>query len=118
MRDIETEMPGWPGKTRDFSIRLSGVALFVLLIIAYSTGEEFPHTHQMIGYGIAALLAVGIFWEIVRPKNDRFPPSVYSQRELKAQFQDLPKALGSVLLILAALPLCAFILMMLTHTLW
>lgn len=97
MRDIRAEMPGRPDMTWDFLIRLSGAALFVLLIVAYSTGEEFPHTHDMIGYAIAALLAVGIFWAIVRPRHDRFSPSVYSPRGIKAQFQNadnVPKTLA------------------------
>lgn len=118
MRDITAETPGRPDMTWDFLIRLSGAALFVLLVVAYSTGEEFPHTHKMIGYAIAALLAAGIFWAIIRPRHNRFPTTVYSPREIKAQFRTLPKALGFIFLVLAALPFCAFILMMLTHTLW
>ena len=61
MKDIRAEMPMRPDMIWDLLIRLSGVALFVLLVVAYSTGEEFPHTHVMIGYAIATLLVVGIF---------------------------------------------------------
>jgi hypothetical protein len=61
MKDIGAEMPVRPDMIWDLLIRLSGVALFVLLVVAYSTGEEFPHTHVMIGYAIATLLVVGIF---------------------------------------------------------
>jgi cytochrome b len=46
----------------DLLIRLSGIALLVLLVIAYSTGEEYPHSHVMIGYAIATLVVAGIFW--------------------------------------------------------
>jgi cytochrome b len=121
MKDIRAEMPVRPDMIWDLLIRLSGVALFVLLVVAYSTGEEFPHTHVMIGYAIATLLVVGIFWAIIRPHHDRFPPIVYSPRGIKAQFQNADtvlKTLATVFLILAALPLCALILMLLTHTLW
>jgi cytochrome b len=121
MKDIGTEMPVRPNMIWDLLIRLSGIALFVLLVVAYSTGEEYPHTHVMIGYAIATLFVVGIFWEIVRPHDDRFPPIVYSPLGIKAQFQNadaVPKTLASVFLILAALPLCALILMLVTHTAW
>jgi cytochrome b len=105
----------------DLLIRISGIVLFALLIVAYATGEEFPHTHVMIAYAIGALLAVGILWAVVRPHHDRFPPLIYSPRGMKALFQNadpVPKTLASVFFILAALPLCAMILMLLTHTLW
>ena len=75
----------------------------------------------MIGYGIAALLAVSIFWAIVRPRRAPFPAAVYTPRGIKAQFQNaagLPRTLASVFSIMAALPLCALLLMAFTHTLW
>jgi cytochrome b561 len=121
MKDIRAETPVRPDMIWDLLIRLSGVALFVLLIVAYSTGEEFPHTHVLIGYAIAALVAAGIFWATVRPRQFRFPPTVYSLRGIKAQFRNadrVPRMLASVFLIFAALPLCALILMLLTHTVW
>ena len=121
MKDIRAETPVRPDMIWDLLIRLSGIALLVLLVIAYSTGEEFPHTHVMIGYAIAALVAVGIFWAVIRPHHVQFPPTVYSPRGIKALFQNadrVPKTLASMFLILAALPLCALILMLLTHTLW
>jgi cytochrome b len=121
MRDTRAEMPARPDMIWDFLIRLSGIALFALLVIAYSTGEEYPHTHMMLGYAIAALVAVSIFWAVVRPHHAQFPPTAYSPRGIKALLRNadrVPKTLVSAFLILAALPLCALILMMLTHTLW
>jgi hypothetical protein len=121
MKDIRAEMPVRPDMIWDLLIRLSGIALLVLLVIAYSTGEEFPHTHVMIGYAIAALMAGAIFWAVIRPHHAQFPPTVYSPRAVKAMFQNadrVPKMLASIFLILAALPLCALLLMLLTHTLW
>jgi cytochrome b len=121
MRDTRAEMPARPDMIWDLLIRLSGIALFVLLVIAYSTGDEYPHTHVMLGYAIAALVAVGIFWAVVRPRHVQFPPTVYSPRGIKALLQNadrVPKTLVSGFLILAAIPLCALILMMLTHTRW
>ena len=121
MKNVSGEMPVRPEMIWDLLIRLSGIALSILLVVAYSTGEEFPHTHVMIGYAIAALVAAGIFWLIIRPDHARFPPTIYSARGIKALFQNadrIPKTLASVFLILAALPLCALILMLLTHTVW
>jgi cytochrome b len=121
MRDVKAEMPVRPDMVWDLLIRLSGFALFILLVIAYSTGEEYPHTHLMIGYAIAALLFVGIAWEILRPHHARFPRTVYGAHGIKAQFQNadrIPKTLALVFMIMASLPLCALILMLLTHTVW
>jgi cytochrome b len=121
MKDTRADMPARPDMTWDLLIRLSGIALFALLVIAYSTGEEYPHTHMMLGYAIAALVAVGIFWAVVRPHHAQFPPTVYNPRGIKALLQNadrVPKTLASAFLILAAIPLCSLILMMLTHTFW
>jgi len=121
MKDIRAETPVRPDMIWDLLVRLSGIALFVLLVVAYSTGDEYPHTHMMIGYAIATLLVVAVFWTIVRPHHDRFPPTIYSPRGIKAQFQNADstlRTLATIFLILAALPSCALILMLLTHTLW
>ena len=104
----------------DLFVRSSGAALLVLLIIAYAS-EEYEHTHLLIGYGIAALLAVNIFWLIVRPHDGSLPRITYDPRVIKARLQHadrVPKVFASLFLILAAPALCALILMLLTHTIW
>jgi cytochrome b len=121
MENVKTEMPVRRDMIWDLLFRLSGMALFALLAVAYFTGEEYPHTHVMIGYAIISLLAAGIFWAIVRPRQSAFPQTLYSPRGIKEQFGNadkLPKALATVFLLMAALPLCALILMLLTHTIW
>ena len=121
MKDIRVEMPVRTDITWDLLIWLSGLILFVLLVIAYSTGEEYPHTHVVIGYAIFAVVGAGIVWGIVRPHHIRYPPIVYGPRELKTLFHDagrIPKALAFAFLVMAALPLCAIFLMWLTHMLW
>ncbi len=121
MKDIRAEMPVRTDITWDLLIWLSGFVLFVLLVIAYSTGEEYPHTHVVIGYAIFTVMAAGILWGIVRSRHVRYPPNVFSPRGIKAAFQKadrIPKTLASAFLIMAALPLCAILLMLLTHTLW
>ena len=99
MKDIRAEMPMRPDMMWDLLIRLSGIALMILLIAAYSTGEEFPHTHVMIGYAIATVLAAGIFWAIVRPHHDRFPSIVYRPRGIKAQLQKADKVPRATILL-------------------
>ncbi|MFY9951632.1 hypothetical protein [Bradyrhizobium sp.] len=122
MKEVRTQVPPRSDMIWDLLIQLSGIALLFLLVVAYATGEEFPDTHDMIGYAIAALLAVSFFWAIVRPKHHvQFLPTVYSPRGMKALFQNadrVPKTLASAFLILAAVPLCALVLVMFTHTLW
>ena len=110
-----------PGMIWDLLIRLSWIGLFVLLAVAYATGDEYPHTHVMIGYAIAALVITGIFWIVIRPRHARFPQIEYSPRGITAQINKAgiaPKALASVFFILATLPLCALVVMLLTHLLW
>lgn len=119
--EIRSDPAGRTEVSWDLLIRVAGVALFVLLIIAYGTGEEYPHTHKMIGYGMAVLLLAGIFWSIVRPYDGRLPPINYSPRVITSQLQHaagLPKTLMSLFFILAALPLCAIIMIVVTHTIW
>lgn len=121
MKHVSAEIPVRPAMIWDLLIRVSGTGLFLLLVVAYATGEEFQHTHALIGYSIAGLLVVGLFWISIRPHHARFPQIAYSPHALKQQFQragKVPNALASTVLILGALPLCALILMVLTHTIW
>jgi FtsH-binding integral membrane protein len=104
----------------DLLIQLFGIALFVMLIVAYSTGEEYPHTHVMIGYATAILLAVSLFWLVVK-LNDEAPPKWYNPGEIKVSFQNvgrLAKTLAFLFAILAAVPLCALLIMLVTHSVW
>ncbi len=121
MSDNIIDTPIQSGMVWDLLIRLTGVALLVLLIVAYFTGDEIQHTHAIIGYAVASLLAAGVFWALVRPRQARFPSTEYSLRGIKRQIENadrFPRTLASLFLILAALPFVALILMLLTHTLW
>jgi cytochrome b len=102
--DMRTDSTGRAEVSWDLLIRVSGIALFALLIIAYATGEEYPHTHRMIGYGMAVLLAVGIFWLAVRSHDGRLLPISYSPRLITAQLRHadgLAKTLMSLFFVLA-----------------
>jgi cytochrome b len=115
----------------DLFIRLSGWSLLFLLIVAYATGEEFQHTHGIIGYGIAALLVAGIFWELIRPHDARFSGGIYNLGKIWTLFRsatsgtEQPDALHTsaaglviILPILALLAASAVIIMLITHSFW
>ncbi len=68
-------------------IQLSGVALLVLLVVAFATGEEYPHTHMMIGYAIAVLVAADLFWMALTPR-DRNLAAPYTLDAIKLHFEN------------------------------
>jgi len=101
-------------------IQLSGIALLVLLVIAYATGEEYPHTHAMIGYAIAILIVADLFWFALAPR-DRNLPAPYTPGSIKLHFENaggFATTLASLIVVLAALPLGALMVMLVTHGLW
>lgn len=52
---------------------------------------------MMIGYAMAALVAAGIFWAVVKPNGARFRLTDYSPRGIRMQFQiadGVPKMAG------------------------
>jgi cytochrome b len=104
----------------DLLIQLSGGALLILLIIAYATGEEYPHTYTMIGYAIAVLVIVNLLWSTLAPR-DRTLPAPYTPRAVKMHLQTVGgpgKTLALLVVVLAALPICALLVMLVTHAVW
>lgn len=110
----------------DVLFRVAALCLSVLLVVAYVTGEEFQHTHVMIGYGFAAVVIATIYWELVRPPHSRFRGSISSARTLTTVFRSAlaPPRKGSatfaamgVLVLLAILALVTFVLIALIHAL-
>ena len=77
------------GVVWDVLVRISGLCLLALLILAYVTGEEFQHTHVILGYAIAALLLISIYWELIRPHHARFPGSILSAQTIRAFLQSV-----------------------------
>jgi hypothetical protein len=121
MEDIKTEAARPPDMIWDSIIQFSGLALLALLLVAYFTGEEYPHTHVMIGYALASLFAVYVLWSIARPRLAPLPQKVVSPSGFKAQFQNagkLPRTMAALFLLMSTLPLFALILMLVTHTIW
>ncbi len=75
----------------------------------------------MIGYAIAVLLATSLFWLLVKLNDGHTPPMWYSPGAIKASLQDanrLGKTLAYLFVILAALPLCALLIMLVTYSVW
>jgi cytochrome b len=111
----------------DFVVRASGVCLFLLLVVAYATGEEVQHTHMLIGYAIAALLIIGLWWELFRPHQSRYLDSIFHLTKVRALFQHAARKVAhtnkiasglfvlAVVITVAVIALFALILMFLTH---
>ena len=114
----------------DVLIRMAALCLAIVLVLAYVTGEEFQHTHALIGYGLAAVVIATIYWELVRPQDVRFRGSILSVFRA-GTFTNLVRvalarpgkgsaalaAIG-VLLVLAVLALVTLALIVLTHAMW
>jgi cytochrome b len=115
------------GDVWDVLIRMAAVCLGIVLVLAYVTGEEFQHTHALIGYGLVAVVFATIYWELVRPQQARFRGSVFNAATLVSALRNaraLPGkgtgavAIFGVLLVLAVLALVTLALIVLTHSLW
>jgi cytochrome b len=120
MIDLRIKESVQSGAVWHLLIQLSAVALLALLVIAYGTGEEYAHTHAMIGYAIAILVMANLIWFVVSPR-DRTLPAPYTPGAIRMHFRNaggLAKALTSLIALLAALPLFALFVMLITHTLW
>jgi len=111
----------------DVLFRVAALCLGILLVVAYVTGEEFEHTHVLIGYGLAAVVIATIYWELVRPQHARFHGSIFSTRTLATVFRTAlapprkgPAAFAAmgVLVLLAILALVTLVVIALTHALW
>jgi cytochrome b len=121
MKDTRVKGPVPSGSVWESIIPLSGIFLFSLLVVAYGTGEEYPHAHAMIGYGIAILVAINLLWLIVKPRGGEALAAPYTPRAIRSHFQNagsLGKTIALLVALLAALPLCALFIMLLTHTVW
>ena len=111
----------------DVLFRVAALCLGVLLVLAYLTGEEFQHTHVLIGYGLAAVVIVTIYWELVRPPHARFHGSIFSASTLTTVLRSSlapprkgPAAFAAmgVLVLLSILALVTLVMVALTHALW
>ncbi len=105
----------------DLLIWFFGVALLALLVISYATGEQYPDTHKMIGYTMAIVVGANIFWLLVTPRHGRVSPMKYTPGTIRACFQNadrFTKTVAFLVVILAALPFSALLIMLFTHTVW
>lgn len=107
-------------QTVDRYIRLFGCSVFAILATAYVTGaEETPHTHQMIGYGIAVLLVAALTWELIRFRDNQGSASL-SPRPTSPPSGLEPAVIWLLITlpILAVLAGVALVLMLITHNYW
>src|ERR1041384_5332570 len=94
-------------ETLDRYIRLFGCGVFVILIVAYATGEEFVHTHKMIGYGIAALLVSALISEIFKRRSVSLSRAQAAEARPREGLQSAGVALLIILPIFALLAAAA-----------
>jgi cytochrome b len=107
----------------DFEIRASAVCLFLLLVMAYVTGEEYQHTHPAIGYSIAALMIAQLSWELSRPHSTRYLDSILHPPSVRPLFQPNmahPKISSGFFVLavattIAVIALAALVLVFFTH---
>lgn len=106
----------------DLMVRGAGIALMLLIAVAYFTGEEYSHTHLMLGYGAAAVVLSNLYWEFVRPHTLRSHTiAAYGLgRLLRLSLgHGLPGIAAMAALALGAgLGACALVLMTATHNFW
>ena len=124
---VEAGIDAEIGALWDFVVRASGTCLFLLLVVAYVTGEEVQHTHMLIGYAIAALLIIGLWWELFRPHQFRYLHSIFHLPKVRALFQRAGRRVAhtnkittglfvmGVVIAVAVIAFFALILMFLTH---
>jgi hypothetical protein len=104
-------------------LRSSGGGLLFLLTTAYLTGEEYPHTHLMIGYSIGAVILANVYWELVHPHQLQLtgthaPRISFSAAVRSTVSGDSPAFVAiTVLGLVSILASVTFILMVATH-LW
>src|SRR3974390_209699 len=86
-------------------LRSSGAGLTFLLLVAYATGDEYPHTHMLIGYGIAAVIIANLYWELVHPHRLHLSGSNVSRLTFSTAIQDALSANSPAFVALTILPL-------------
>ena len=102
-------------------LRSSGAGLTFLLLVAYATGDEYPHTHMLIGYGIAAVIIANLYWELVHPHRLHLSGSNVSRLTFSTAIQDALSANSpaflalAILALVSALAAVAVALMVATH---
>ncbi len=113
----------------DALVRAAGLLLLALLILAYATGEEYQETHLLIAYAGAAVVLAAVYWELVRPHEERFKDYLFSRRAAQAigsvwkgsniGVSSAPIVMGiALLLLMTMLASAALVIIIATHSLW
>lgn len=103
---------GW-----DALILMSGLALLVLLAVAYAASSDRAYPHHLIGYAMSALACVGIFWLAIRPYDNRLSAADFSPRTILARLRadNFARRLIPILFVLATLSSYILIIMAFRH---
>ena len=76
-------------------VRISHWALVLLVGAAFFTAEEWPETHEAIGYTVGAVVVLRILWGLVGPRHARFSDFVYRPSKVVSYLRDLLAFRGS-----------------------
>ncbi len=107
-------------------VRAAAFIIVLLLILAYLTGEEFQHTHALLGFGLAAVMLVWVGWELVRPHelgSGSFASAISAIRaalrhETGGQSSPAAVVAFALMLLVGVLGSTALGLLWLTHSVW
>ena len=70
-------------------VRIGHWALVLLVGLAFFTAEEWPQTHEAIGYTVGAIVVLRIFWGLAGPRHARFSDFIYRPSTVFSYFRDL-----------------------------
>ncbi len=76
-------------KVWDPFVRVFHWSLVALFIAAFATGDDSERLHVMVGYAIAALVALRLAWGFVGPTHARFADFVKSPGAVLAYLRDM-----------------------------
>ena len=80
-------------------VRIGHWALVIGIVLAFFTAEDFPESHEFIGYTIAVIVGIRILWGLVGSRHARFTDFVYRPSAVISYLRDMvafrsPRYLG------------------------
>jgi len=83
MAALRTEDRARPARVWDAVVRLTHWAIALLVLVNLGLPEEGARAHQLVGYGVLALVGLRLAWGVVGSREARFsafPPSLGAAR--------------------------------------
>jgi cytochrome b len=107
-------------------VRAGALILVLLLALAYLTGEEFQHTHALLGFGVAAVILAWLGWELIRPHELRsvgFASAIsaaksWLRNRTATQSSAIAMVACALMLLVGALGITALAMLWVIHSVW